>query len=141
MGDEDDRAAALLELRDATEALALKRFVADCEHLVEEQDVGVEKCRDREPEAHVHPGRVRSYRPVDGVLQLGERDDLVEPLPDLGSAQALHRAVEEHVLAPREVGMEAGAELEQAADAPARGHAPASRLDDPRDEPQQRRLA
>ena len=37
--------------------------------------------------------------------------------------------------------MEAGAELEQAADAPARGDLPAGRLDDPGDEPQQRRLA
>ena len=55
VGDEDDRAAALLELEDPSEALALERLVPDREHLVEQQDVGVEERCDREPEPHVHP--------------------------------------------------------------------------------------
>ena len=62
------------------------------------------------------PARVGADRPVDRVLDLGERDDLVEALADLGAAQALDRAVQVDVLAAREVGVEAGAELEQRAD-------------------------
>ena len=84
VGDEDDRPAALLEREDPPEALPLERLVADGEDLVEEQDVRVEEGGDGEAEAHRHPRRVRPHRPVDRVLQLGERDDLVEPAPDLG---------------------------------------------------------
>ena len=50
-------------------------------------------------------------------------------------------AVQEDVLAAAEVGVEAGAELEQRADPAADGDAPGRRLDDPGDQPQQRRLA
>ena len=78
--DEDDRAAAPLELGDLAEALALERLVADGEHLVEQQHVGLDVRRDREAEAHVHPGRVRPHGQVDEALELGERDDLVHQL-------------------------------------------------------------
>ncbi len=60
--DEDDRAAALLEVEDLAEALALEVLVADREDLVEEQDVCVEVRRDRKPQAHVHARRVRAHR-------------------------------------------------------------------------------
>ena len=70
----------LLELEDLAEALALKRLVADGEHLVEQQHVGLEVRRDGEAEPHVHAGRVRPHRQVDEPLELGERDDLVESL-------------------------------------------------------------
>ena len=120
--DEHDRAPRLLEGEDAAEALALERLVADGEDLVEEQDVGVEERGDREAEAHRHPRRVRPHGPVDRILELGEGDDLVEALADVGATEALDRAVQEHVLAAGEVRVEAGAELEERAD-------PALRLD------------
>ena len=82
MRDEDDRAAALLELEDLAEALALERLVADGEHLVEQQHVGLDVRRDREAEPHVHPRRVRPHRQVDELLEPGERDDLVQLLAD-----------------------------------------------------------
>src|SRR5262245_26628535 len=63
--DEHDRSAVLLEGEDAAEALALERLITDGEHLVEEQDVGVEERRDREAEPHGHSRRVRPYGPVD----------------------------------------------------------------------------
>jgi hypothetical protein len=66
-------------------------------------------------------------------LELGEGDDLVEALADLGAREALDRAVQEDVLAAGEVRVEAGAELEQRADRPPRGRA-RGRLDDPGDE-------
>ena len=75
------------------------------------------------------------------MLELGEGHDLVEALADLGAAQAVDRPVQEDVLATREVGVEARAELEQRADPPADGDAAARRLDDPGDDAQQGRLA
>ena len=115
--DEEDRAALVLEGRDDAEALALEVLVADREDLVEQQHVGLQERGDREAEPHRHPARVRAHGPVDRVLDLGERDDLVEALADLGAAQALDRAVQVDVLAAAEVRVEAGAELEQRADA------------------------
>ena len=50
-------------------------------------------------------------------LQLGEVDDLVEALLDLALGQAEHDAVDEDVLAAGDLGMEAGAELDQRGDA------------------------
>ena len=116
VGDEHDRAAALLELEDLAEAPALELLVADGEHLVEQQHVGVDVRRDREAKPHVHPRRVRAHRPVDRLLEAGEGDDLVELLAQVGALEPVDRAVEEDVLAARQVGMEAGAELEQRAD-------------------------
>ena len=68
---------ALLELEDLAEALALERLVADGEHLVEQQDVGVDVHRDREAKPHVHARGVGANRQVDEALELGEGDDLV----------------------------------------------------------------
>ena len=53
--DEDDRPATSLDLRDLREALALEVLVADREHLVEEQHVGVDVRRDGETQSHEHP--------------------------------------------------------------------------------------
>jgi hypothetical protein len=138
--DEDDRAAPLLELEHLAEALSLEGLVADGEHLVEQQHVRVEMRRDREAEPHVHPRRVRAHRPVDRLLELGESDDLVEALADLRALQPVDRTVQEDVLAAREVGVEACAELQQRADPPPDGDAAPGRLDDPGDQAQQRRL-
>ena len=121
--DEDDRAAALLELEHLAEALPLERLVPDREHLVEQKHVRVEVRRDREAEPHVHPRGVRAHRPVDRLLELGEGDDLVEALADLRALQPVDRAVQEDVLAAGEVGVEACTELEQRADPPADGDA------------------
>src|SRR5581483_7582539 len=55
--------------------------------------------------------------------------------------EAVDRRVEVDVLAAGEVLVEARAELEQRCDAAAGLGLPARRLDDPRDEPEQRRLA
>ena len=68
------------------------------------------------PRRIVIPDEYVLHRPVDRVLELGERDDLVEPLADPRAREALERAVQLDVLAPGEVGVEARAELEQRPD-------------------------
>ena len=75
---EDDRLPAALELRDLVEALVRETLVADGEHLVDEEDVGIDVHGDGEAEAHVHAGRVGLDRGVDELLEPGELDDLVE---------------------------------------------------------------
>ena len=97
--DEQDRLAAPLELGELVEALVGEALVADREHLVHEQHVGIDVDRHRETEAHVHAGRVGLDRRVDELLELGELDDLVEAARDLLLRQAEHDAVDEDVLA------------------------------------------
>jgi len=57
------------------QALVLERLVADGEHLVHEQDVGIDVDRDREAQPDVHAGRVVLHRLIDEFGQLGELDD------------------------------------------------------------------
>src|SRR3989440_10679081 len=95
---------------------------------------------DRESEPHVHPGRISAHRPVDGLLEAGEGDDLVELLAEVRALEPVDRAVEEDVLAAGEIGMEARAELEQRTDATGHLDSARARLDDPGDQAQQRRL-
>ena len=140
MRDEQDRPAALSERGDDAEALSLEALVPDREHLVEQQHVCFEERRDRKPQPHRHPGRVRPHRAVDRVLELRERDDLVEPLADARSGEPLQCAVQLHVLPPGEVGMEARTELEQRADPSAGRDTPGGRPDDPGDQTEERRL-
>src|SRR5205807_3007836 len=138
--DEHDRPAALLELEDLAEALALELLVADGEHLVEEQHVRVDVRRDREPEPHVHSGRIRAHRAVDRLLEARERDDLVELLTQVGALEPVNRPVQEDVLAAGEVRVKPGAQLEQRADASAHVDGAQAWLDDARDQAEQRRL-
>ncbi|OLE01245.1 MAG: hypothetical protein AUG91_02215 [Actinobacteria bacterium 13_1_20CM_4_69_9] len=75
------------------------------------------------------------------MLEPGEGDDLVELLAQVRALEPVDRAVQEDVLTTRQVGMKAGAELQQGADAAADLDPAGGRLDDPRDQAQQRRLA
>ena len=113
---QQDRLAAPLELGELVEALVGEAFVADGEHFVDEQHVGIDVDRDRETQPHVHARRVGLHRRVDEVAQLGELDDLVEAPGDLPLGQAEHDAVDEDVLAAGDLRVEAGAELDQRRD-------------------------
>ena len=82
MRDEENRLAAAPELRELVEALVREALVADREHLVHEQHVGIDVDRHREAQTHVHARRIRLDRRVDELAQLGELHDLVEALLD-----------------------------------------------------------
>ena len=115
--DQQDRLVAAAELGELVQALHGEALVADRQHFVDQQHVGIDVDRHREAEPHVHARRVGLDRRVDEVLQLGELDDLVEALLDLALRQAEHDAVDEDVLAAGDLGVEAGAELDQRRDA------------------------
>ena len=141
MRDEHDRAATPLELVDLPEALALEFLITDREDLVQEEHVRLNVRGDRKAEPHVHTGGVGAHRQVDEPLQLGECDDLVHQLTDACPGEPMDRAVQVDVLAPREVLVEPGTELEERADSPPDFDPARGRLEDSRDQLQQRRLA
>ncbi len=123
------------------EALALEGGVADGEHLVDDEDLRLEVCCHREGEADVHAARVALHRRVEEALDLGELDDLVELAAHLGAAHPEDRAVEVDVLATAQLRVEAGADLEQAADPAAHCDPSLGRLGDPAQDLQEGRLA
>ena len=83
--------------------------------------------RDREREPHVHAARIALHRRVDELLDARELDDVVEALLDLAAPHAEDRAVQVDVLAAGELRVEAGPDLEQAADPAADLGAPLGR--------------
>ena len=87
------------------------------------------------------PGGVALDRRVDELADAGEVDDLVELARDLGALHAHDRALQVDVLAAGQVGMEAGGDLDQRADAAADLDAAARRPQDPRQQLERRRLA
>ena len=111
--DEEDGLAAAPELGELVEALVGEAFVTDRQHLVDQQQVGIDVDGDGKAEPHVHAGRVGLDRSIDEVLELGEFDNLVEAVGDFALGQAEHDAVDEYVLAAGDLGMEAGTELDQ----------------------------
>src|SRR5204863_2806656 len=113
---DDDCLTARTELVELLEALLLELGIPYGEHLVDQQDVWVDVDRHGETQPHVHARRVVLHRRVDEVLEAGERDDLVESLVELLLGQAEDRAIEEDVLPPCQLGVEAGTELEERRD-------------------------
>ena len=141
VGDEQNRLAAALELGELVEALQAEALVAHRQHLVHEEDLGVDVHGDGEPQPHVHARGVGLDRGVDEVLELGELDDLVETPVDLAAGHAQHDTVDEHVLAPADLGMKARAELDQSRDPSVDAHLAARRPGDSRHQLQQGALA
>ncbi len=133
VGNQDQRDALASHPRDAVQATARERSVADRQHLVDEQDVGVDGDRDGKAEADVHPRRVGLDRLVDELADAREFEDLVHPALDLRPGEPEQHAVDDDVLAPGDLGVKARAQLDQCRHPPADLHAPLSRPEDPAD--------
>ena len=84
--DEQNRLVPPAELGELVETLVREALVADREHFVDQQHVGIDVDRDGEAKPHVHAGRIRLDRRVDELAQLGEVDDLVEAILDLAAS-------------------------------------------------------
>src|SRR4029453_17905191 len=141
VGDEQDGAAALLELGDLVQALALERLVADGQDLVDEQDVRADVDGPGEPEPAVLPGAGRLDLVVDERLELGEGDDVVEVALGLAAAQAEDGRVQVDVLAAGELAVEPGPQLQQGRDPAPDLDRAGGRGEDPRQHLEQGRLA
>ena len=77
VGDEDDRPAPVAEIVEDVEALLLEGGVADGEHLVDQQHVGVDLDSDGEGKSDVHARRIVLQLELLELLELRELDDVV----------------------------------------------------------------
>jgi hypothetical protein len=137
VADQDHGSTFAGDLAHLAETLLLERRVSDSEYLVDQQDVRVEVRGDREREAEAHSAGVPLHRRLDELFELRECDDLVELPRDLAPPHPEDGAVEVDVLAARELGVEAGADLEQRAHLAADHCAPGRRWRDAREDLQQ----
>jgi len=74
VGHEDDRLAFALEPEELLKALLLEGRVADRQHLVDQEDLGLHLDRGGESEPDKHPGGVVLELEVDELLEFGECD-------------------------------------------------------------------
>ena len=86
-------------------ALLLEGGVADSEHLVEEEDLGVDLDHHREREPHDHPRRVVLEREFSYSCELGELEVAVAALARLGRRQAEDDRLQEDVVAAASSGL------------------------------------
>src|SRR6266567_206800 len=101
-----------MEATDHLKTPLLESFVADRQHLINEQDVRVHIYGDGEAQASGHARGIVLEGDVDKALQLGEANDLVEPSGDVQPPQPQNRSIEKDVVAPSQLGVKPGAELE-----------------------------
>ncbi len=141
MTDKQNRPAFAGDVAHLTQALLLKFSVAHRQHLIHDQYLGVEVGGDGERQAHVHTAGVALDGSVDELLHTGKVHNFIELAVDLILAHAEDGAVEKHVLAPGQLGVEAGADLQQAADAPLDLDHAAGGRGDAREDLEQRGLA
>ena len=141
VADEDDGSPLVRHLAHLPDALALEADVADRQHLVDEHDLRIEVRGHREREPDGHAARVALERGVEEALDLGEVHDLVEAPVDLAPPHAEDRAVQIDVLAPGQLPVEAGPDLEQRAQPSLDACVPRRRLGDAREDLEQRALA
>ena len=138
---EEHRPAAARDVAHAAQALLLKGRVADGEHLVDEQDVGLEVRGHRECQLHVHAARIALDRRIDEAVDFGELDDLLEAAFDLRPAHAEDCAAQKNIFAAGELGVKAGADFEQRSDPAANLDTTLGRVGNPRQNLEQRALA
>lgn len=117
MGDEDDGAALASNLAHFAEAFFLEVYIAHRQDLINEENFWFEVGGDGKGQADVHAGGVVLDGSVDKFFEFGEGDDFVEFAGDVAFAHAEDGAGEEGVFAAGQLGVEAGADFEKAADA------------------------
>ena len=139
---ENERAAASEEAIEPAIALALEAVVADREHLVGDQHLGLELGRRRERDAQLHARGTGAQGAIEVGADAGETLDLAG-----GAARfaAAHSALEDEpalgVLASGLERLESGPEVEQAAEARRHVDPTRSRTGRSGEQAQQRRLA
>ena len=113
VGHQHDRLGSIDELADARLAARAERLVAGAQDLVEEEDVGRRRGRDREAQPGSHPRRVRLHRSIDERADLGELDDRRGQLGHLPRVDPEERPHQVDVVATGQLHLEAGPEGQQ----------------------------
>ena len=116
MGYEEDGPAVLDDLLEPLHALVLELLVPYGEHLVHDQDLGLQERRHSKREPDIHTAGITLHGGVDELLDSGEGDDVVEFGGDLLPGHAEDGAIHEDVVPAGQIALKACSYLEKAAD-------------------------
>ncbi len=142
MGGHEDRALLVdVQIAEVGDALAMEVAVAHRQHLVDEEDVEVGVQRDGEAQAHPHARGVGLDRTVEGLLQIGEVDDLRRPPLDLLVGHAQQPPDDLDVGAARQLGLHPHRQIQQGRDPPLHRDLSRGGGDDSSNDAEQRALA
>ena len=119
----------------------LEAHVPHRQHLVHQQDLRLQVGGHGKGQAGAHAGGVAFQGGVDELVDLGKRHDLVELALDLLPAHAQDGAVQEDVLPAGELGVKAGAHLQQRPHPAVQFHPAGGGLGDPGQDLEQGALA
>ena len=92
--------------------------VADGQRFIDDQDFGIDVNRGGKCQANVHAAGVLFDWPIDELADFRERLDARKHLVQFLARQSQDLAIEIHIFAAAEFGIEAGAQFEQRRDAP-----------------------
>jgi hypothetical protein len=123
------------------EALFLEVLIADGQHFVDDQDVGIYMYCNGKCQAHVHAARVSAKGLLDEIADSGEFDDCIEACEGLPAAQPQEGGIQEDVFRACQVRVEAGSQLEECGHAALDGDASLGGPAQSADEAQQGALA
>src|SRR5699024_21273 len=113
VGDEEDGAGVLADRPDPALRTVTELLVADVERLVDDEDLVLDRGRDRELQPLGHPRGVRAHRQVDEVLEPGELDDVVEYLFHLRAGQPQGEGYDDEIAGTGEVRDERGTDTKE----------------------------
>src|SRR3954465_12761901 len=131
----------MADLPETFKALLLKLGITDRQNFIDQQDFCFHVSGYGKGEAYVHAARVAFYRGVDELLDLGERDDLIQFARDLRLFHAQDGAIQEDVVAAGQFRVKPGSDFEERSHAPPDIHAAQRRFGDAGENFQQRALA
>src|SRR6266481_2974592 len=111
--DEEDRAAAGVEIAHRPQALALELPIADRKNLINDQDVRLKIGGYRKAQTHLHAARVSLDGRIDELLDLRKGDDFIQLRVDPLLLHAENAAAEIDVFSSGKLFVEAGPYFEQ----------------------------
>src|SRR5581483_1154315 len=97
VGHQQDGLTSFAEVADTFEAFFLKAYVADCQNLIDGENLGIDFNSNGEGQSHVHSGGVLLDRGIDKVANIGEVDNPSLSLQHLPFGVAHQQSVDQDV--------------------------------------------
>src|SRR5580700_373107 len=112
-------------------ALLLKLAVANCENLVDDQDLRVEMRGNRERKPNIHTAAISLHGHINEPLDAGKIDDFIEVSIDLATGHTKNRAIDKDIFPSGEFRMKSGSHFQETGNPPLDADATGGGFGDP----------
>src|ERR1700737_489191 len=115
---ENNRAPRASHIAHLAQAPLLERQIAYREHLVYQENLGLQGCGDRESQSHEHAARIALHRSIEEFFDLRKTHDLVHFLRNFSTSHAEDGAAQENIFAPGEFRMKSSSYFQETSNPP-----------------------